>query len=272
MGIGTGGLLRKIFPGIGIEGGDPDPVKADPNAKPDSDSKPDSKDSKDPTKDPKPVDPLAQFAAIFDNKPAPKPGEEDIPLSVAGVLTEDTLSKLTEKLDFNKFLTDETREAIAKGDDPKALFTAFNEIAVGSYRTAITHSSKLSEQIMEDRLGRLEAGLGEKINAHQVQSKISANEIINKSPVLKSGILMIAEKLRQQQPDADPEWITKTATDFLLESAKVLSGVEGDSNSGQPGNPKGDPAESETDWMGFAMGDEVNNPGGDDPTSGETGA
>lgn len=265
MAVGTGGLLRKIFPGIGIEGADPDPKDPDP--------KPDPKEPKDPAKDPKPTDPLAQFAAIFDNKPAPKPGEEDIPLSVAGVLTEDTLSKLTENLDFNKFLTDTTREAIAKGDDPKALFTAFNEIAVGSYRTAISHSSKLSEQIMEDRLGRLEAGLGEKINAHQVQSKISANEIINKSPVLKSGILMIAEKLRQQQPDADPEWITKTATDFLLESAKVLSGgVEGDSNPGQPGDPKGNPAETETDWMGFAMGDEINNPGGDDPTSGDTGA
>ncbi len=271
MALDTGGLLRKMFPGIGVEGAG-DPTKPlEPGAEPNPDphlAKPGDppKDPQAPGKSPDPVDPLAQFSKIFDNKPPVEPGKEDIPLSVAGILTEETLSKLTENLDFNSFLTEKTREALAGGEDPKAIFNAFNEIALGSYRTAMTHSSKLSEQIMEDRLGRLEAGLGEKINAHHIQSEISANEIINKSPVLKAGISLIAENLRQTQPDASPEWITKTATEFFMESAKVLNSGEGNSNPPGPGG--GDPApsgEAGTDWMDFALGDE--NPGGEPPTN-----
>lgn len=265
--------LRKIFPGIGIEGGDPDPQ--DPIKDKDGNVIDPTKEPKD--KDPatvtKPVDPLAQFATIFDNKPVEKPGEEDTPLSVATVLTEDTLSKLTENLDFNSFLTEKTREALSSGEDPKAIFQAFNEIAVGSYRTAITHSSKLSEQILEDRLGRMDAALGDKINAHQVNSAISSDETINKSPVLKAGIAMIAERLRQTQPDASPEWITKTATEFFLESAKVLGGGDS-SNSGVPGTDaptKGSSGDKAINWFDFALGDEVNNPSGLDPTSGDSG-
>lgn len=267
------GILRKLFPGIGIEGADPDPVTADPNAPNPGDPTPGDPTGGKPTEpDPGPKDPLASFAAIFDNKPAPKPGEEeDLPLSASGVLTPETLAKLTDSLDFNSFLTQETRDALAKGEDGNAIFTAFNEITKGSYQTALQHSSRLSEQIMEDRLSRLESGLGEKINAHQVNSSISANELIGKSPVLKAGITMIAEKLRQAQPDADPKWITEQATNFFVESAKVLGGGEGSNpGSGEPGQP-GQPA-AEVDWLGFAMGDEVNNPGGSDPTGGDQGA
>ena len=262
-------LLRKLFPGIGIEGADPDPVKVDPNA-PDPTKEPGKDpDTGKPTEpDPGPKDPLASFASIFDNKPAAKPGEEeDIPLSSAGILTAETLAKLTENLDFNTFLTQETRDLLAKGEDGNAIFTAFNEITKGAYQTALQHSSKLSEQILEDRLGRLEAGLGEKINAHQVNSTISANELINTSPVLKAGITMIAEKLRQAQPDADPKWITEQATSFFVESAKVLGGGEGSTPA--PGEPGHVPVSGqETDWLGFAMGDTVNNPDGTEPTSG----
>lgn len=265
------GILRKLFPGIGIEGADPDPVTPTAEDIDPATGKPVVKaPATEP--DPGPKDPLASFASIFDNKPAAKPGEEqDIPLSAAGVLTPETLAKLTESLDFNTFLTQETRDALAKGEDGNAIFTAFNEITKGSYQTALQHSSKLSEQILEDRLGRMEAGLGERINAHQVNSNISANELIGKSPVLKAGITMIAEKLRQTQPDADPKWITEQATAFFVESAKVLGGGEGSNPGGGAPGPDGQPP-AEVDWLGFAMGDEVNNPGGSDPTGGDQGA
>lgn len=265
------GILRKLFPGIGIEGADPDPVKPTAEDIDPTTGKPVVKaPAKEP--DPGPKDPLASFAAIFDNKPAAKPGEEeDIPLSAAGVLTPETMAKLTDSLDFNTFLTQETRDLLAKGEDGNAIFTAFNEITKGAYQTALQHSSKLSEQILEDRLGRMEAGFGEKINAHQVNSSISANELIGKSPVLKAGITMIAEKLRQAQPDADPKWITEQATSFFVESAKVLGGGEGSNPGGGEGGQGGQPP-AEVDWLGFAMGDEVNNPGGSDPTGGDQGA
>lgn len=260
--------LRKLFPGIGIEGKEDDPpVVVDPNIDP-ATGKPKEKEP-----DPGPKDPLADFAAMFDNKAPGKPDPKDIPLSVASVLTPETIAKLTENLDFNSYLTDETRELLSKGEDPKALFTAFNEIAKGSYQTAISHSSTLSEKIMEDRLTRFESSLGERINAHQVQSNLSTNEIINKSPVLKAGISMMAERLQKSQPDADPKWVTEQATKYFIESGRILSGEQAPgSNTGVPG--EGDnkpPAGTEVDWMGFAMGDEVNNPGGTDPTGGESG-
>ena len=257
--------IRRLFPGIGVEGGgNPNPAD-DPKPKDDPKNKPKDKGTGD---DPGPQDPLASFAAIFDNKPKKKEGEEeDIPLSVAGILTQDTMSKLTENLDFNSFLSDATRDALANGEDPKAVFTAFNEIAKGAYQTALTHSSKLSESIVEDRLKRLEAGLGERINAHQIKSQISSHEAISKSPVLQAGISMIADRLRQAQPDADPKWVTEQATNFFLESAKVLSGGQSSDQGGQGGQP-GPGQPTETDWMDFAMGD---NPGGDDPTGGESG-
>jgi hypothetical protein len=256
--------LRKLFPGIGVEGGEPDPVAPDPNA-------PDPTKPKPATEpDPGPKDPLDQFKAMFDNKPVGDPKPEDMPLSVANVLTPEAIGKLTENLDFNSFLSDATREALAKGEDPKAVFAAFNEIATGSYQTAITHSSTLSEKIVEDRIGRLEASLGEKINAHSLQSKLSANEIISKSPVLKAGISIFAERIQKSQPDADPAWVAEQATNYFLESAKLLSGDQGSNpGSGEPGGDSSRHVGSETDWLGFAMGDEVNNPSGVDPTGGE---
>lgn len=257
--------LRKLFPGIGVEGAEADPVTPDPTVH--DPTKPAVK----PTEpDPGPKDPLAAFAAMFDNKPAGDPKPEDMPLSVANVLTPDAMKKLTENLDFNSFLSDATREALAKGEDPKAVFAAFNEIAAGSYQTAMTHSSTLSEKIVEDRIGRMEASLGEKINAHSLQTKLSANEIISKSPVLKAGISIFAERIQKSQPDADPAWVAEQATNYFLESAKLLSGE--DNSSPGPGGDPVDPSRavgSDTDWLGFAMGDEVNNPGGGDPTGGE---
>lgn len=260
--------LRRLFPGIGIEGKEDDPK---PNPDPNIDPATGKPKDKDPDPDPKSVDPLAAFAAMFDNKAPGTPDPKDIPLSVSSVLTPETIAKLTENLDFNSYLTDETRELLAKGEDPKAIFTAFNEIAKGSYQTAISHSSTLSEKILEDRLGRFEKSLGEKINAHQVRSNLSANEIINKSPVLKAGISMMAERLQRSQPDADPKWVTEQATKYFLESAKLLGGGGTGSNPG-PGEPGNKPAPGgDVDWMGFAMGDTVNNPGGADPTDGNTG-
>lgn len=262
--------LRKLFPGIGVEGGDPDPVTPDPNAPDPSIHDPTKPKAPATDPDPKPVDPLAAFSAMFDNKPAGDPDPKDIPLSVANVLTPEAMKKLTENLDFNTFLSDATREALAKGDDPKAVFKAFNEIAAGSYQTAMTHSSTLSEKIVEDRIGRMEASLGDRINAHSLQSNLSANEIISKSPVLKAGISIFAERIQKSQPDADPAWVAQQATDYFLQSAKLLSGDDG-SKPGPDGNPV-DPNRavgSDTNWLGFAMGDEVNNPGGTDPTGGE---
>jgi hypothetical protein len=261
--------LRRLFPGIGIEGKDNDPT---PNPDPNIDPATGKPKVKEPEKDPVSVDPLAAFAAMFDNKAPGTPDPKDVPLSVASVLTPDTIAKLTENLDFNSYLTDETREALANPETTsKALFTAFNEIAKGSYQTAISHSSTLSEKILEDRLGRFENSLGERINAHQLQSNLSANEIINKSPVLKAGISMMAERLQRSQPDADPKWVTEQATNYFLQSAKLLSGGDTGSNPG-PGEPGNKPTPGgDVDWMGFAMGDSVNNPGGADPTSGESG-
>ncbi len=264
------GALRKLFPGIGIEGEDPDKVKPDPDKK--IDPKPDDP-AKDPAKSPGSDDPLAAFADIFDNKKPKDPKDEDTPLSVAGILNEETLKKLTDSIDFNTFLTDETRKALNDPEnDGSAVFKAFNEIAGGSYRTAIQHAGKMSETILDDRLARLEAGLGEKINAHTIKSSISANELINKSPVLQAGISMIADRLQKSQPDADPKWITDQATKFFVESAKVLSGNEGDSKPGT-GSPDLTPGSGEdTDWVGFAMGDTVNNPTGEGQSdSGDTG-
>lgn len=254
------GALRKLFPGIGVEGADPDPIKPDPAADDKAKGKPTPDDkTKEPGNDPGSNDPLAAFAAIFDNKPPTDDKNKDIPLSVSGILNEDTLKKLTESIDFNTFLTDDTRKALNDPEnDGSAVFKAFNEIAGGSYRTAIQHAGKMSESIMEDRLARLEAGLGERINAHTIKSNISANELINKSPVLQAGISMIADRLQKAQPDADPKWVTDQATKFFTESAKVLAGGESNTGAGQPDLTPG--SGEDTDWMGFAMGDEVNNP------------
>jgi hypothetical protein len=262
--------IRKLFPGIGIEGAADDP-KPDPKPTIDIDPATGKPKPKEPTDDPKSKDPLADFANIFDNKDSKDADPKDIPLSVAGVLTPETISKLVENLDFNSFISDETRNALAKGEDSNAIFTAFNEIARGSYQTAISHSSTLSEKILEDRLARFEKGLGERINKHQLQSNLSAHEVISKSPVLKAGISMLAERIQKSQPDADPKWVAEQATNYFLESAKLLTGQGQGSNPG-PGEPGHKPTPGEdVDWMGFAMGDSVNNPGGATSDSGDTG-
>jgi hypothetical protein len=257
--------IRSLL-GIGAEG-DPNAPAPDPHAQPGvpvpDPNKPAEPKPADPN--PGPTDPLAAFAAIFDNTKPAVPGQEDIPASVANILTAENVKGITDKLNFLDYITPETREAIAAGgDNGKALMTAFNEIGIGAYQNALAHGTKVSESIMEDRLSRMEATFSDKIKASQVQSNISAHESISKSPVLQAGISMIADRLRQTNPTASAEDITKQATDFFMESAKVLGGGESGDNLGGGGNPA--PTGQETDWVEFAFTDSA----GDEPGSGES--
>jgi len=260
----TAGKIRSLL-GIGQEGA-PDAVPPDPHAQP-GQPMPDPNAPAQPKPaegNPGPQDPLAAFAAIFDNSKPGEPGAEDIPASVANILTTENVKGITDKLNFLDYITPETREAIAAGgDNGKALMAAFNEIGIGAYQNALAHGTKVSESIMEDRLSRMEASFSDKIKASQVQSNISAHESIQKSPVLQAGISMIADRLRQTNPTASAEDITKQATDFFMESAKVLGGGEvGQMDS--KGNPA--PVGQETDWVDFAFEDGS----GGEPGSGES--
>ena len=64
--------------------------------------------------------------------------------------------------------------------------------------------------------------------------------------------------------DADPGWVAAQATKFFVEAAGIL-------NQNDPSNPgpgeRTYPSGEETDWLGFAMGDEIINPGGSEPNS-----
>lgn len=257
--------VKRLFPGIGIEGDEPKPAPTGAAGDPTPEPKP-----KEPAGDPGPKDPLADFAGIFDNKPAGEPDPKDIPLSVAGILNEETLNKLVGSIDFNSFLSDETKAALNDPEgDGTAVFKAFNEIAGGSYRTAIQHAGKVSESVMDDRMTRFEKSLGERINAHNLKSNISTDDAINQSPVLKAGITMIADSLLKSQPDADPKWVTEQARKFFVEAGKSLGGGQSNEPGSSPDNTPG--SGEDTNWVGFAMGDEVNNPSGEGDPQGGTG-
>lgn len=255
--------LRNLFPGIGVEGGPTPRPDDDDDKDKDKDKKAAATQDNDDDKDRKSTDPLAAFAAILDNRQTGDNKDQDTPLSMQSVLTPENLKKITDNLNFAEMISPETRDKLAKGEDPSAIFEAMNEIALGSYTTAIQHASRASELVVDDRMQRLERSFGRRINEHQVQSSLSGHEVIKNSPVLKAGVSMIAERIRQSQPDADPKWITEQATNFFLEAGKALGGGSTGKSGNQGGQPGGSDDEG-TDWLEFATSSQSGSDGSTD--------
>lgn len=261
------GKLRNLFPGIGIEGG----------LAPDSDENLTEEEkaakaaevaaalkAKEVEDGEKSKDPLAAFAEIFDNKKPAGTPEEDIPLSMQAILTPENLKKITAELNFAEMISPEVRKKLADPETASAaMFEAMNEIALGSYTTAIQHSSRASELVLDDRMQRMEKTFSARIDDHQIKSSIKANEAIANSPVLQAGIMMIADQLRKSQPDADPKWVTEQATKFFAEAGKTLGGGDSSQSDGSPGSGDGD--KEGTDWLQFAT---TGQPDGSDSSDG----
>lgn len=271
--------LRDLFPGVGVEGKtEPLPGPAadvDPGTNPPAVPQPVTVSLVDPiTGQPVPVappasesgnqepkDPLAHFADLFDNKkqeatePAPTVGAADL-------FTSENMGKIMESLpNFTDHITDETREALAKGEDPQAIMKAFDEIGKGAYSTALQHSVKLSESLTAKQIEKMEASFSDRINQHQVTQAITQHELIKDSPVLQAGISIIAERLQKTNPTAAPDWITQQATKYFLDSAALLTGNKpGEGPGGQMGPKPAEP--SEVNWVDFATQDGSNPPEG----------
>lgn len=259
--------IRDLFPGVGVEGqvsthpdpatqheGDPAPG-TDPNA-------PAAIPGVDPTgsntnpvpgsPSPEPKDPLAHFAQIFDNKQL-EANQPEPTVASSDLFTNENMGKILESLpNFTDHISQETRENLAKGEDPNAVMVAFDEIGKGAYSAALQHAVRLSESLTTKRLETLEASFSDKINQHQVQQNINQHELIKGSPVLQAGISIIADRLQRTNPTASAQWITDQSTKFFLESANVLSGNEpgGKKIPGAGDNP---PASDETNWVEFAQ-------------------
>lgn len=276
-GSGVGNMLRNLFPGIGIEGAPVNPPPAGPNPPPVDPStglplEPGPGDPsvnppavkfnpvtgepiKDPAASPESKDPLAHFADLFDNKkqaenlPAPVVNSQDL-------FTKENMGKILESLPaFTDHISEETRAAIAKGDDPNAIGAALNEVGQGAYAAALQHAVRLSETLTAKQMERMESTFSDRINQHQVNQSITQHDLIKDSPVLQAGISIIAERLQKTNPSASADWITQEATKYFLESAKVLSGGAGD--DGQPGGSgdKNPVTGAEVDWVDFATTD-----------------
>lgn len=268
--------LRDLFPGIGVEGKSspmPAPGAAvEPGANPPAEPQPVTVNLVDPTTglpvpvaaapglesgNQEPKDPLAHFADLFDNKKQ-EANQVEPSIGATDLFTSENMGKIMESLpNFTDHITDETREALAKGEDPQAIMKAFDEIGKGAYSTALQHSVKLSESLTSKQIERMEASFSERINQHQVSQSISQHELIKDSPVLQAGISIIAERLQKTNPTAAPDWITKQATKYFLDSAALLTGNKPGEGIAAPAGPK--PAEpSDVNWVDFANDDGSN--------------
>ena len=272
--------LRDLFPGIGVEGNtSPMPApgaSVEPGANPPAEPQPVTVTVVDPATglpvpvavapslesgNQEPKDPLAHFADLFDNKKQ-EANQPEPPVGATDLFTSDNMTKILESLPaFTDHITDETREALAKGEDPQAVMKAFEEISKGSYSTALQHAVKLSESLTAKQMERMEASFSERINQHQVTQSITQHELIKDSPVLQAGISIIAERLQKTNPTAAPDWITKQATKYFLDSAALLTGNKPGEGIPAPAGPK--PAEpSDVNWVDFASNDGSNPPEG----------
>jgi len=194
------------------------------------------------------------FASVFDNANAKSnTADEHAVPTVGDILTPEVLTQASSKINFQDFITEETKQALAAGEDPNAVFNAFNEVAAGAYRQSLQHSAQLSEQLLEAKLAELKANLHTDIQSNLVQNAIHADAAAQENPVIAASIKIMADKLQSTFPDATPDWINSQAKNWFTEISTALGG----STKIEPGTtgPTSKPKET-IDWMEFATANE----------------
>ena len=177
------------------------PVSAVPADKPTVD--PNNPDS--PRTQPNPLD---VYSKILDNqnKNSEEPPSFDIPA--------DKLNEVANSLDFTAGIDPELMEKAMKQGDSEAFMKVIQAVSRESYKTAISHTNKLTEAHLKNRSGYEEANISKQVRSGLVKSHLSSTANYN-HPVAKRELDRIANDIQQHFPDKSPQEVSIAAKQFL---------------------------------------------------------
>lgn len=251
-------------PGAPTPGNIPDPNnpqnRTDPNANPNVPADQRNKSGEDKNKSP-----LDEFTGLWDDPPAPKPGEEQTPnwddhgsLVPRMKIDPQKLIASARKIDFSKALNPErVMKALKEGD-----VGAFNEVMNSALQAAFANQamtmSRMAETMFSQFSEKLYTGaLPHHFRKHQVSNQIDADNPIFSNPAVAPMLESVKQQFQVKYPKATPKEISDMAKKYVLTFADAVKGGDAGASSGgagKGGKGGGKPNEDNMDWLEFAGG------------------
>lgn len=192
-------------------------------------------DGKMPGSNQEPLNPLDAYAKLFDNATT---GTPDAPPSFT--LDPKLLSEVSGQLNFTQGISPELLTKATSGDTA-ALLEVINQVGQQSYKTALHHSTTLTDKFVGARSSFDQKNIGSHVQGALTDSALAS--IPNAShPVVKNQLKMVADMMRKSNPDATPQQIAEASQKYILE----LAGALNPSDKAKP-----DESQGEFDWESF---------------------
>jgi hypothetical protein len=182
----------------------------------------------------KEANPLDAYSGMWDTS---KQGKDEQAPSFT--IDPKVLDTVTGQLDFKKGVNPETLQKAMAGDS-SAMIDVMEQVSRQAYRTAIEHSSHLTDKFVGAREGFNEKSLPGKVRGELTQHALSDTPNYS-HPVVKRQLTEIAKQLAKVHPDASPQEIAKMSKTYLSELASALNPT--DPNAAKPGDKP-----AEMDW------------------------
>ena len=191
----------------------PAPSATPPSGQPTATAAPPSQPPADPNAN-KPGNPMDAYAKMFDNVASTE-------AAPALALDDKTLNDVTGSLDFAGQLPAELQTRIAAGD-PKAFLEALNHVGRQSYKTALQHSTALTDKFVNVRETHTNKGFGSKVKSVLTANELAATPNFD-HPVVRQQLNDTANRIQAMHPDASPQQVARMAQDYLVQLASVIS-------------------------------------------------
>ena len=192
-------------------------------------------DGKMPGSNQEPPNPLDVYAKLFDNATTP---EKDLP--PAFNLDPKLMDDVSNSLDFTKGVSPELLSKATSGD-MNAMLQIINRVGQQSYRTALHHSTSLTDKFVGARSQHDLKNLGTHVKRELTDQALSSDPNFS-HPVVKKQLNDIANRMQRENPEASPIQIAQAAKQYILDLAEALN---------PPSKEKQEGADKEMDWSEY---------------------
>ena len=197
------------------------------------------------------ANPLDVYREILDNQ---NKGDSNLPPSFD--IPEAELDKVVSGLDFTSNVPPELLERAVSGGDPKAFMEILALSTRQAYKTAIQHTTKLTEAQFGQRSNYDDTRMQKAVKSGLVDNSLSSVNNYN-HPVARKELNRVASDMAIQYPDKTPQQIADAARDYLQQVAAAIQNPK-QALPGQHLDPTG--KEMEFDWGSYLSKDSSTSP------------
>lgn len=159
-------------------------------------------------------DPMDRFSKMWDT-----PTNSEVAPTFS--LDDKVVGEVAGAQDFMKGINPELMQKATSGD-VSALMQMMQEVSRNAYKASLQHSGKLSESFVSAR---------EKFNDKSFSSKVGKELTVSalsdtpnfQNPVVRKQLVMVAESLQRQHPDASPSEIADMSREYLTELSSAIN-------------------------------------------------